>query len=94
MDRFSPFFAPYELPVTAATALAIAVNGIIANIYNRCPDVNAAIPNSPLIDEMKTRYILIAMLITNMSRLAGIPTFRMSFAILESYLNSCRFTLT
>ena len=56
--------------------------------------MNDAIPYSPPIVEMNTKYKLTARDIMNMSIDAGIPTFKMSLAILESNLNSFKLTFT
>ena len=87
LDIYSPFLAPYALPLTAVTALPIAVRGMIANKYNRFPELKAAIPYSPPIVAINDKYIDIAIDITNMSIEAGIPTFNMSLTIFESHLN-------
>ena len=56
--------------------------------------MNEAIPYSPPIVEMKTKYKLTARDIMNMSIDAGIPTFKMSLAIFESNLNCLKLTFT
>jgi len=56
--------------------------------------VNDAIPNSPAIEEINIIYKDIAIDITSISIDAGIPTFKISLAMLESNLNSPKLTST